>query len=423
MPTLMGYDSDHPRSLGEVGREGVAIDSLDDMETLFDGHPARRGLDVDDDQRAGGDAARVLRRASASSRASPRAELRGTIQTDILKEYIAQKEWIFPPEPSMRLVDGHDRVLRARDAAAGTRSRSPATTSARPARRPRRSSRSRSPTASPTSSAALERGLDVDDFAPRLSFFFNAHLDFFEEIAKYRAARRIWARELRDRYGAKNPRSWLMRFHTQTAGVSLTAQQPEVNIVRTAIEALAAVLGGTQSLHTNSLRRGARAADRGRGADRAAHAAGDRARDRRRQHDRPARRLLLRRAADERARARRPTTTSTGSRSSAASSRRSRRTSSSARSPRRRSATSPRSRRSSASSSASTATSSRTSSRSRSSGSTRRSSRSRSSACRRCARGATRRRSRRALARAEGGAAREDAQPDAADHRRRRART
>ena len=150
---------------------------------------------------------------------------------------------------------------------------------------------------------AIERGLDVDDFAPRLSFFFNAHLDFFEEIAKYRAARRIWATVMRERYGAKNPKSWLMRFHTQTAGVSLTAQQPEVNIVRTAIEALAAVLGGTQSLHTNSLRRGARAADRGRGADRAAHAAGDRARDRGREHDRPARRLLLPRGADERARA------------------------------------------------------------------------------------------------------------------------
>ena len=181
--------------------------------------------------------------------------------------------------------------------------------------------------------AAIERGLDVDDFAPRLSFFFNAHLDFFEEIAKYRAARRIWARELRERYGAKNPRSWLMRFHTQTAGVSLTAQQPEVNIVRTALEALAAVLGGTQSLHTNSLRRGARAADRGRRPDRAAHAAGDRARDRRREHDRPARRLVLRRGSDRTASRPRPTTTSTGSRSSAAWSPRSRTTSSSARSP------------------------------------------------------------------------------------------
>ena len=138
---------------------------------------------------------------------------------------------------------------------------------------------------------AVDRGLDVDDFAPRLSFFFNAQIDFFEEIAKYRAARRIWARELRETFGAKNPKSWLMRFHTQTAGVSLTAQQPLNNITRTAIEALAGVLGGTQSLHTNSLRRGARAADRGRGPDRAAHAADHRPRDGRDEHDRPARRL------------------------------------------------------------------------------------------------------------------------------------
>ena len=251
MPTLMGYDSDHARSLGEVGREGVAIDSLADMETLFAGIPLG---DVSTSMTINAPAAMLLAfyLCVGEQQGVPRAELRGTIQTDILKEYIAQKEWIFPPEPSMRLVVGHDRVLRARRCRSGTRSRSPATTSARRARTPSRSSRSRSPTASRTSRRAIERGLDVDDFAPRLSFFFNAHLDFFEEIAKYRAARRIWARELRENYGAKNPRSWLMRFHTQTAGVSLTAQQPEVNIVRTALEALAAVLGGTQSLHTNS---------------------------------------------------------------------------------------------------------------------------------------------------------------------------
>ena len=147
---------------------------------------------------------------------------------------------------------GHDRVLLARRCRGGTRSRSPATTSARPARTPAQELAFTLADGFAYVEAGIERGLDVDDFAPRLSFFFNAHLDFFEEIAKYRAARRIWARELRERYGAKNPRSWLMRFHTQTAGVSLTAQQPEVNIVRTAIEALAAVLGGTQSLHTNS---------------------------------------------------------------------------------------------------------------------------------------------------------------------------
>jgi methylmalonyl-CoA mutase N-terminal domain/subunit len=181
----------------------------------------------------------------------PRAELRGTIQTDILKEYIAQKEWIFPPEPSMRLVVDmiefcsqemprwHPISISGyhiREAGSNAIQELAFTLADGFA----------------YVEAAIERGLDVDDFAPRLSFFFNAHLDFFEEIAKYRAARRIWARELRDTYGAKSPRSWLMRFHTQTAGVSLTAQQPEVNIVRTALEALAAVLGGTQSLHTNS---------------------------------------------------------------------------------------------------------------------------------------------------------------------------
>ena len=250
MPTLMGYDSDHARSLGEVGREGVAIDSLEDMETLFARDPARRGLDVDDDQLARRDPARVLRlrRRGAGRAARP---LRGTIQTDILKEYIAQKEYIFPPEPSMRLVTDmvefctREMPLWHPISISGYHIREAGSTAAQEL-------------AFTLADGftyvewAIERGLDVDEFAPRLSFFFNAHLDFFEEIAKYRAARRIWARELRERFGAKNPRSWLMRFHTQTAGVSLTAQQPEVNIVRTAIEALAAVLGGTQSLHTNS---------------------------------------------------------------------------------------------------------------------------------------------------------------------------
>ena len=181
----------------------------------------------------------------------PAAELRGTIQTDILKEYIAQKEYIFPPEPSMRLVTDMVEWCATEMpqwhpiSISGYHIREAGSTAAQEL-------------AFTLADGftyvewAVERGLDVDDFAPRLSFFFNAHLDFFEEIAKYRAARRIWARELRDRFGARNPRSWLMRFHTQTAGVSLTAQQPEVNIVRTAIEALAAVLGGTQSLHTNS---------------------------------------------------------------------------------------------------------------------------------------------------------------------------
>jgi methylmalonyl-CoA mutase N-terminal domain/subunit len=250
MPTLMGHDSDSPRSLGEVGREGVAIDSLEDMETLFAGIPL---ADVSTSMTINSPAAMLLAFyvCVGEEQGVPREALRGTIQTDILKEYIAQKEFIFPPEPSMRLVT--DMVeFCAREmpkwhpiSISGYHIREAGSTAAQEL-------------AFTLANGftyvdwAIERGLDVDDFAPRLSFFFNAHLDFFEEIAKYRAARRIWGRELRDRYRARNPRSWLMRFHTQTAGVSLTAQQPEVNIVRTALEALAAVLGGTQSLHTNS---------------------------------------------------------------------------------------------------------------------------------------------------------------------------
>jgi methylmalonyl-CoA mutase, N-terminal domain len=250
MPTLMGYDSDHPRSLGEVGREGVAIDSLADAETLFGGIPLG---EVSTSMTINGPAAMLLAFyvSVAEEQGVPRAELRGTIQTDILKEYIAQKEWIFPPEPSMRLVT--DMVeFCARElprwhpiSISGYHIREAGSNAVQELAFTLANGFA-------YVDAAIARGLDVDDFAPRLSFFFNAHLDFFEEIAKYRAARRIWARELRERYGAKNPRSWLMRFHTQTAGVSLTAQQPEVNIVRTALEALAAVLGGTQSLHTNS---------------------------------------------------------------------------------------------------------------------------------------------------------------------------
>jgi methylmalonyl-CoA mutase, N-terminal domain len=250
MPTLMGYDSDHPRSLGEVGREGVAIDSLEDMETLFAGIPLG---EVSTSMTINSPAAMLLAFyiCVGDEQGVPREELRGTVQTDILKEYIAQKEYIFPPEPSMRLVV--DMIeFSAREL---------------PRMHPISISGYHIREAGSTAGqelaftladgfayvdAALDRGLDVDDFAPRLSFFFNAHIDFFEEIAKYRAARRIWARELRERYRARDPRSWLMRFHTQTAGVSLTAQQPHINIVRTALEALAAVLGGTQSLHTNS---------------------------------------------------------------------------------------------------------------------------------------------------------------------------
>jgi methylmalonyl-CoA mutase, N-terminal domain len=250
MPSLMGYDSDHPRSLGEVGREGVAIDTLEDMETLFAGIPLDE-VSTSMTINCTAPIALAFYVCVAEEQGVPRSELRGTIQTDILKEYIAQKEWIFPPEPSMRLVT--DMIQFCAEEMPKWHPISISGYHIREA-----GSNAVQELAFTLMNgftyveAAIDRGLDVDDFAPRLSFFFNAHIDFFEEIAKYRAARRIWARELRERYGAKNPRSWLMRFHTQTAGVSLTAQQPEVNIVRTALEALSAVLGGTQSLHTNS---------------------------------------------------------------------------------------------------------------------------------------------------------------------------
>src|SRR5881296_1529674 len=250
MPTLMGHDSDHPRSLGEVGREGVAIDSLEDMETLFAGIPLG---EVSTSMTINSPAAMLLAFyvCVGEEQSVARDKLRGTIQTDILKEYIAQKEFIFPPEPSMRLVVdmiefcAREMPLWHPISISGYHIREAGSTAAQELAFTLANGFA-------YVDACVGRGLDVDDFAPRLSFFFNAHLDFFEEVAKYRAARRIWATRMRERYGAKNPRSWLMRFHTQTAGVSLTAQQPEVNLIRTAIEALAAVLGGTQSLHTNS---------------------------------------------------------------------------------------------------------------------------------------------------------------------------
>ncbi|KPK04006.1 MAG: methylmalonyl-CoA mutase, partial [Anaerolineae bacterium SG8_19] len=232
LATLMGYDTDAPQALGEFGKCGVAVNSLKDMEILFDGIPLDK---VSTSMTINGPAAILwaMYIVAAEKQGIPMEKLRGTLQNDILKEYIAQKEYIFPPRPSMRLVvdtiefgtqhlpfwntaftlgDGLEYVRWC-----------------------------------------IDRGLDIDEFAPRLSYFFNCHNDFFEEIAKFRAARRIWAREMKDTFGAKNPRSWLCRFHTQTAGVSLTAQQPENNIVRVTIQALAAVIGGTQSLHTNSM--------------------------------------------------------------------------------------------------------------------------------------------------------------------------
>jgi methylmalonyl-CoA mutase, N-terminal domain len=250
MPTLMGYDSDHERSLGEVGREGVAVDSLDDMEGLFAGIPLGG---VTTSMTINAPAAILLAYyvLVGESQGVPPEKLGGTIQTDILKEYIAQKEWCFPIEPALRLVT--DMI----EWCTGNMPRwHPVSISGYHIREA--GSTAQQELAFTLKDGftyverALERGLDVDDFAPRLSFFFNAHVDFFEEIAKYRAARRIWAREMRDTYGAKREESMRLRFHTQTAGVSLTAQQPLNNIVRTSLEALAAVLGGTQSLHTNS---------------------------------------------------------------------------------------------------------------------------------------------------------------------------
>jgi methylmalonyl-CoA mutase, N-terminal domain len=250
MPSLMGHDSDHPRSLGEVGREGTAVDTVADMETLFGGIPLD---EVTVSMTINAPAAIMLAFyvVAAERRGIPSERLGGTIQTDILKEYIAQKEWCIPVDPAMRLVTDmiewcSERMPRWHPISiSGYHIREAGSTAAQELAFTLKDGLT-------YVEHAVARGLDVDDFAPRLSFFFNAHIDFFEEIAKYRAARRIWGRELRDTFGARDQRSLLMRFHTQTAGVSLTAQQPLNNIVRTAIEALAGVLGGTQSLHTNS---------------------------------------------------------------------------------------------------------------------------------------------------------------------------
>jgi methylmalonyl-CoA mutase, N-terminal domain len=251
LATLMGYDTDQPEAMGEFGTCGVAVSSLKDMEILLDGIPLDK---VSTSMTINSPAAIIwaMYIAAAEKQGVRPDQLRGTIQNDILKEFIAQKEYIFPPEASMRLVVdtmefGAKQVPQWNTISiSGYHIREAGSTAAQEL--------------AFTLSDGMEyvrwgiaRGMDVDEFAPRLSFFFNAHNDFFEEIAKYRAARRIWAREMKETFGAKNPRSWLLRFHTQTAGVSLTAQQPENNVVRVAIQALAAVLGGTQSLHTNSL--------------------------------------------------------------------------------------------------------------------------------------------------------------------------
>ena len=251
MPTLYGLDTDDPRAEGEFGKCGVAVSSLKDMEVLMDGIPMDK---VSTSMTINSPAAVIwaFYIAAAENKGVHRSKLAGTIQNDILKEYIAQKEFLFPPEPSMRLVTdtiefgSSEMPLWNTISISGYHIREAGATAVQEL-------------AFTLADGfayvehALARGLDVDSFAPRLSFFFNSHNDFFEEIAKFRAARRIWAKAMRYKYGAKNPRSWLLRFHTQTAGCSLTAQQPENNIIRTTIQALAAVLGGTQSLHTNSM--------------------------------------------------------------------------------------------------------------------------------------------------------------------------
>jgi len=251
MPTLMGYDPDHPYSKGEVGKCGVSVSSLADMETLFDG--INLG-EISVSQTINGPAIVLLAFyiAVAEKQGVPLDELRGTLQNDILKEFIAQKEWIFPPKPSMRIIT--DMLSYCTEhmskfntiSISGYHIREAGSTAAQEL-------------AFTLADGfayvehGMEAGLNVDDFAPRLSFFFNSHLDFFEEIAKFRAARRIWSKRMKNMYGAKSERSWKLRFHTQTAGCSLTAQQPEINIARTGFQALAGVLGGTQSLHTNSM--------------------------------------------------------------------------------------------------------------------------------------------------------------------------
>ncbi|HEV3311768.1 MAG TPA: methylmalonyl-CoA mutase family protein [Chloroflexota bacterium] len=250
-PTLMAMDSDDSRALGEVGRTGVAIDSLADMETLFRGIPLDQ-VSTSMTINAPANVLFAMYIAVGEKQGVPVEKLSGTNQNDILKEYIAQKEWVYPPKPSVELVVdsieyASEHVPRWNPVSiSGYHIREAGSTAIQELAFTIADGMA-------YVEASLDRGLDVDGFAPRLSFFWNSHIDFFEEIAKFRAARRIWARLMKDKYHAANPRSWLMRFHTQTAGVSLTLQQPENNIVRTALEALAAVLGGTQSLHTNSM--------------------------------------------------------------------------------------------------------------------------------------------------------------------------
>ena len=251
LPTLYGYDSDSPFAAGEFGECGVGVSSLEDMSILFNDIPLDK---VTTSMTINSPAAMIwaMYIANAENQGVPKSKLGGTIQNDILKEYIAQKEYIFPPHPSMRLVTdtveyGTKNMPRWNTISiSGYHIREAGSTAVQELAFTLADGYA-------YADWAIERGLNVDDFAPRFSFFFNAHNDFFEEIAKYRAARRIWAKDMRYKYGAKDPRSWTLRFHTQTAGCSLTAQQPEINIVRVAIQAMAGVMGGTQSLHTDSM--------------------------------------------------------------------------------------------------------------------------------------------------------------------------
>ncbi len=251
MPTIMGYDSDHPRAKGEVGKCGVAVDTLKDMETLFDGIPLDK-ITTSMTINAPASILLAMYIAVGEKQGVNTRDLGGTIQNDILKEYIAQKSWIFPPPPSLRIITD---ILRYCSESlprwntisiSGYHIREAGSTAVQELAFTLADGIA-------YVQAGIEAGIEVDKFAPRLSFFFNAHNDFFEEIAKYRAARRIWARVMKERFGAREPRSWMLRFHTQTAGCSLTAQQPMNNLVRVTLQALAAVLGGTQSLHTNSM--------------------------------------------------------------------------------------------------------------------------------------------------------------------------
>ena len=303
LPTLMGYDSDHALARGEVGKCGVAISSLADMETLFDGIPLGS---VTTSMTINSPAAVIwaMYLAVAEKQGADWKTLSGTLQNDILKEYIAQKEYIYPPEPSLRLVMdtiefGARRTPKFNPISiSGYHIREAGSTAIQELAFTLRDGIE-------YVERAMRRGLAVDEFAPRLSFFFNAHNDFFEEIAKYRAARRIWYRMMRERFGARNERSWALRFHAQTAGCSLTAQQPYNNVVRTALQALAAVLGGTQSLHTNSLDEAwalpteAAATLALRTQQVIAYESGVD------EHGRPVGRIVLSRVADERSRARR----------------------------------------------------------------------------------------------------------------------